>query len=265
MCPTRLRGYGETAQPHYSIPTIARLSSIIRCIRILNSVLVISCRGAVLSDLGCVAGGSYQKFGRRRIAYALAFTGVVLCWANRVRIVLAAPHWTLSVAERAYYAFDTRADALFLGCLLGLIATGDHLEGWKPTTKRTVSVAALLSAIIMIWILFTVNVESLSLPLLWIPVSEIASLIIITYFIVQPTGLGTRAIGVYALVLIGNMTYTIYLVHWPVFVAISPSTVGWPFWLIEVVRIAIVVPIVVASWYLVEKPLMQWRRKLDPS
>jgi peptidoglycan/LPS O-acetylase OafA/YrhL len=44
-------------------------------------------------------------------------------------------------------------------------------------------------------------------------------------------------------------------------VAVSPSTVGWPLWVIELVRFAIVIPIVVASWYLVEKPLMQWRRK----
>jgi peptidoglycan/LPS O-acetylase OafA/YrhL len=206
------------------------------------------------------------KFGKRRIAYALAITGIIASAANRTRIVLVAPHWTLSVADRAYYAFDTRADALFLGCLLGLIATGGHLEDWSPKTKRLVSVAAVAATVIMIWILFSVGVGSRSLPLVWIPVSEIASVLIITYFIVRPTGWGTRAVGVSILVLIGNMTYTIYLVHFPIFVAISPSTVGWSFWVIEVVRMAIVIPLVVASWYLVEKPLMNWRRRaLDPA
>ncbi len=205
------------------------------------------------------------KFGRRQIAYGLACTGVVLCWANRTRIVLDAPHWTLSVADRVYYAFDTHADALFLGCLLGLIATGDHLEGWRPWAKQAISVAALLSSVVMVWILFAVSVGARSLPLVWLPVSELASVVIITYFIVQPKGVGTKAVGISALVLIGNMTYTIYLVHFPVFVAVSPSTVGWPLWLIEVVRFAIVIPITVASWYLIEKPLMQWRRKLDPA
>jgi len=67
--------------------------------------------------------------------------------------------------------------------------------------------------------------------------------------------------GVPVLVLLGNMSYTIYLVHFPVFVAISSSTVGWPAWVIEIVRAGIVAPIVVASWFLVEKPLMQWRRR----
>jgi peptidoglycan/LPS O-acetylase OafA/YrhL len=32
-------------------------------------------------------------------------------------------------------------------------------------------------------------------------------------------------------------------------------------WVIQAVRLAIVIPIVVASWYFIEKPLMQWRRK----
>jgi peptidoglycan/LPS O-acetylase OafA/YrhL len=205
------------------------------------------------------------KFGKRRIAYALALAGIVASVANRMNIVLAAPHWTLAVADRAYYAFDSRADALFFGCLLGLIATGGFLQNWSQRTKRMVSIVALASAIVLLWILFSVNVGARSLPLVWIPVSEIASLVIITYFVVQPTGIGTKVIGVSALVLIGDMTYAIYLVHFPVFIAVSQSTVGWPLWVIEVVRMAIVIPIVVASWYLIEKPLMQWRRKaLNP-
>jgi peptidoglycan/LPS O-acetylase OafA/YrhL len=201
------------------------------------------------------------KFGRRRIAYAMTFAGILLSVGNRMRIVLTAPHWTLSVGDRVYYAFDTRADALFLGCLLGLIATGGNLDDWKPRTRQVVTAAAVASTAAMVWILFSVGVGARSLPLVWIPVSEIASAIIIVYFIVQPKGLGTKVIGISALVLVGNMTYTIYLVHFPVFVAVSPSTVGWPLWVIELVRFAIVIPIVVASWYLVEKPLMQWRRK----
>ncbi len=201
------------------------------------------------------------KFGRRQIAYALTIAGILLSAADRTLNVLAAPHWSLSLGDRVYYSFDTRADALFLGCLLGLIATGGNLEDWTPRTRRVVSAAAMASAAVLVWILFSVNVGSRSLPLVWIPVGELASWIIIVYFIVQPKGLGTKLIGISALVLVGDMTYTIYLVHFPVFVAVSPTTVGWPMWVIQMVRLAIVIPIVVASWYFVEKPLMQWRRK----
>ena len=93
------------------------------------------------------------KFGRRRIAYAMACVGIIACTANRLHIVLDAHPWTIYTADRTYYAFDTRADALFVGCLLGLIATGGHLDGWKPMTRRALSAAALVSTCVMAWII----------------------------------------------------------------------------------------------------------------
>jgi len=117
----------------------------------------------------------------------------------------------------------------------------------------------------MIWIIVNVGVGSRALPLWLLPVAEAASAIIITYFLLQPRGLSTRALGIPVLVLLGNMSYSIYLLHWPVFVAISPFTVRWPFWVYETIRLAVVLSLALASWYLVEQPLMLWRRKaLDP-
>jgi peptidoglycan/LPS O-acetylase OafA/YrhL len=206
------------------------------------------------------------KFGKRKLAYGLAGFGIVACVVDRTYLVLSSPHWTPALLDRTYYSFDTRGDALFIGCLLGLIATGGHLDSWSPRAKQVLSAAALVAAVVLVWVLFEVGVGLRSLPLYWIPICEIASVVIITYFVVRPKGLGTRIVGVSVLVLIGEMTYTIYLVHWPASVAISPSTVNWPFWVIEVVRLAIVIPIAIASWYLMEKPLMNWRRRtLDPA
>lgn len=206
------------------------------------------------------------KFGNRRLAYAMAVTGIVVCFANRVRIVLEAAHWNSFVAGRVYYAFDTRADALFLGCLLGLIATGGHLDGWKPWAKRMLTVLAIASTGIMVWIILSVSLAPRSLPLLWLPVSELASALIIAYFIVQPNGLGTRVIGVSALVFVGNMSYTIYIIHWPIYVAINPYTVHWSYPVMDLARAALIIPIALASWFLVERPLMRWRRHaLDPT
>jgi peptidoglycan/LPS O-acetylase OafA/YrhL len=205
------------------------------------------------------------KFGRRKVGYALAIVGIAICTANRLYIVLSAPHWNIYVADRTYFAFDTRGDALFLGCLLGLIATGNHLENWKPAAKRVLVVAALASTAVMIWIVFNIDLYSRSLPLVWVPVSEVASLLIIMYFIIHPKGVGTKLMGISALVLLGNMSYTIYLLHWPVFVALSPSTTHWSYWQLDAVRIAIVMILALASWYLMEKPLTKWRRReLDP-
>jgi peptidoglycan/LPS O-acetylase OafA/YrhL len=201
------------------------------------------------------------KFGHRKLCYILAIAGIVICTADRVYIVLSAAHWNIFVADRTYFAFDTRGDALFLGCLLGLIATGNHLENWRPVAKRALAIGALLSAVVMIWVVFNVGLYDRSLPLLWVSVTEVASLIIITYFIIHPKGLGTRVMGLSVLVLFGNMSYTIYLMHWPVFVALSPSTTHWSYWELDVVRMAIVIALALASWYWMEKPLTRWRRR----
>ncbi len=206
------------------------------------------------------------RYGSRKLAYALAITGIVICTANRVWIVLHAQHWNSYVAGRAYYAFDTRGEALFLGCLLGLIATGGHFENWRPWAKQGLVWVAVASLAVMIWIILTVSLAPRSLPLVWLPVSEIASAVFIVYFVVHPKGLGTRALSIPVLVFAGEMSYTIYLIHWPIYVAISPYTVRWSFWVMEAARLAIIVPLALASWYLMERPLMRWRRStLDPA
>ena len=81
------------------------------------------------------------------------------------------------------------------------------------------------------------------------------------YFVVSPQGIGSRIVGIGLLVFIGDISYTVYLVHFPVYLALQPSGTGWGFWPTEVVRLAVVFAIAVASWFLIERPLMRWRQR----
>jgi len=38
---------------------------------------------------------------------------------------------------------------------------------------------------------------------------------LIVYFVVCPEGLGSRLVGLAPFVLVGDLAYTLYLVHWP--------------------------------------------------
>jgi peptidoglycan/LPS O-acetylase OafA/YrhL len=76
-----------------------------------------------------------------------------------------------------------------------------------------------------------------------------------------PTSLGAKFAGLGVLVFIGNLSYTVYLVHFPVYLALQPDMTGWGFWWTEVVRLLIIFAIAIASWYLMEKPLMRWRAR----
>ncbi|HLH28061.1 MAG TPA: acyltransferase [Acidimicrobiales bacterium] len=201
------------------------------------------------------------RYASRRAAYLIAAVGVLAAVGDRLYVVLSAPRWDALVAARAYYAFDTRADALFLGCLLGLLATGGHLDGWGPLARRALSVAALASTVVLVWILLHVGLGDRGLPLWWVPVSEVAAVVLITFLLVHPMSWTARLLGLPVLVLLGNTTYAVYLFHWPVYVALSQFTVSWPFWELETVRVVIILSLALASWFLVEKPLMAWRRR----
>ncbi len=206
--------------------------------------------------------------GRRRLAYAVAATGMVACTAERLWIVLRAPSYPGvhdAVVARVYYAFDTRADALFLGCLLGLLASQGLLDNWRRWMRQGLVVAAALAAAVMAWVAWNVGLFDRSLPLVWISVTEVATAIIIVYFVILPEGLGSRLIGLPVLVFVGNLSYTIYLVHWAVYLEVNPERFPWGYWPVEALRLAIIMAIAVPSWLLIERPLTRWRRRSLPT
>ena len=57
------------------------------------------------------------------------------------------------------------------------------------------------------------------------------------------------------------MSHAMCLFHWPVYVALSPYAVRWGYWKMDAVRLAIIVGLSVGCWYLVEQPLLIWRRR----
>jgi peptidoglycan/LPS O-acetylase OafA/YrhL len=200
---------------------------------------------------------------RRGPAYGFAAAGLLLSIGDRLWQAYSAPHFNDAVFTRIYYAFDTRADALFLGCLLGLLATDGFLSGWKRWSARTLSVAAVASVGFMIWILFNSPLFQERMVVWWIPLTTIASAIIIVYFVICPKGLGSRFVGLGVFVFLGDLTYTLYLVHFPVYLALQPGADGthWSYWPTELVRLAIIFAIAIGSWFLIEKPLLRWRQR----
>ncbi len=202
---------------------------------------------------------------RLRLAYGLAAGGLVLSVADRLWWVYHAQHHTTAafntVFDRVYYAFDTRADALFLGCLLGLVAADGLLDGWPRWARNVLTASAAASAAFLAWILLYSPLFTETLVVWWLPATAVASAVIVTYFVICPAGVGSRLVGLGLLVFIGDISYTVYLVHFPVYLALEPSGTGWGFWPTELVRLAVVFAIAIASWFLIERPLMRWRQR----
>ena len=200
----------------------------------------------------------------RRLAYGFAVAGLALSTADRLWQVYSAQHFytPANVAfTRVYYAFDTRADALFVGCLLGLLAADGHLHRWRPWAIRALTAAAVASTVFLVWILLYAPLFTENLVVWWLPLTTVASAVVIVYFVMRPEAIGSRLVGLGVLVFIGDLSYTVYLVHFPVYLAIGPAGTGWGFWPTELVRLAIIFAIAIASWFCIEKPLMRWRQR----
>ena len=193
--------------------------------------------------------------GRRRLAYGFACIGIGLERCRSPVVTLRAPHFDTATFTRVYYAFDTRADALFLGCLLGLLATDGYLNGWSTGAKRLTAVAAAVSTVFFVWILLDAPLFREGLVVWQLPATTVACAIVFVYFVVCPTGIGSRVVGFGVLVFIGDLSYTLYLVHFPVYLALQPNGTHWSFWPTELVRLAIIFAIAIASWFLIERPL----------
>ena len=198
---------------------------------------------------------------RAKLAYFFAIAGLLLSAGDRLFLVLGAHPFTNVTFMRIYYAFDPRADALFAGCLLGLLAADGWLTGWGAWGKAVITTLAAVSTAFLIWILLYAPLFSRDVALWWIPLTTVASVILMIYFVVCPTSLGAKFAGLGVLVFIGDLSYTVYLLHFPVYLALQPNQTGWGFWPTELARLAIIFGIAIASWYLMEKPLMRWRAK----
>ena len=197
----------------------------------------------------------------RRLAYAFAVVGALASTGDRLFLVYRAPHFDAAVFARVYYAFDTRADALFVGCLLGLLAADGYLHGWPRWARGLLTAAAAASGLFLCWILLYAPLNTENLCVWWLPLTTLASAIILAYFVVCPSSLGSKFVGLGALVFIGNLSYTVYLVHFPVYLAIQQNETGWAYWPNELARLGVIFTIAIASWFLMERPLMRWRQR----
>ena len=198
---------------------------------------------------------------KRHLAYAFVVIGMLVSTADRLYLIYHAPHFDPAVFSRVYYAFDTRADALFLGCLLGLLAADGYLHDWARWARGLITAAAAASAIFLCWILLEAPLFTENLAVWWLPASTLASAIILTYFVICPGSLGSRFVGLGVLVFIGDLSYTVYLVHFPVYLAVQQSNTGWAYGPNELFRLVIIFTIAICSWFLIERPLMRWRAR----
>jgi len=161
--------------------------------------------------------------------------------------------WNSGVAEyRVEFATDTRADAILLGCALGLALT----------TGRRVRVPTLAFVLAGVGLcLGTYTADFASLYRWRFTVAAIASTVMVAYLVTAPSPAIARLFRHPVLVWSGRRSYGLYLWHVPIYWIVTERLSYLPAVTQGAIVVCATLAAVTASWRFVERPLQERRHR----
>ena len=164
--------------------------------------------------------------------------------------------------SRVYYGTDTRLQALLVGAALGAVLSGRAAvrlaRGWAVAVQGLGAVAAvaLVAAIGLVQ-----DNDARLFRGGFLAVAVLSALVLAA--LVTTDGADRGALGTVLawrpLVVIGLMSYGIYLWHWPVFVTLTPLRTGLTGPSLLVLRVFVTLVLAAASYVFVEQPIRRPR------
>ena len=200
---------------------------------------------------------------RRPLFWLGVVSVAIVLYSNLARLLFALNDVS---SDRIYYGFDTRADGLAIGILAALV-----LHRAQRGTHTVARLRALMTSSGMLGVALALYLTSLAIrdPLFRDTVryamQSLATSIAILYGFMGSRG-GTERLGRLSsfrpVVVVGQASYSIYLVHFVLFAAIGDRLDVLPLGLRVLVLTVVGVGAGVVIWQLVERPLEAVRHKL---
>jgi peptidoglycan/LPS O-acetylase OafA/YrhL len=185
---------------------------------------------------------------RTRRRHALPVTLLALLGAS-LGMLLLVGHEPM----RVYYGTDVRAAELLIGAL-GALAFHSQRRDVLAAACRWLAPAALVG---LAWSWHSARESSPLLGRGGLALHALGVLVLVVA-VAAPGPLG-RASGWWPLRQIGLLSYGIYLIHWPVFLWLTPLRTGWSIAATDVARLALTLALAVVSYRLVEQPVRHGR------
>jgi peptidoglycan/LPS O-acetylase OafA/YrhL len=155
-----------------------------------------------------------------------------------------------------FYRTDTRADSILWGALFAHI----WVRGKEP--KRGLVVAGWVAAVFLLACLPFATQEG---PFVYwggfIAIDFACAVLILA--ILDGRWVGRHFFELKPFVALGIVSYAFYLWHLPVFFAIRFFDPHWNDVVRVVVAIAVTLSLTILSWFLLERPLMHWSKRLE--
>jgi peptidoglycan/LPS O-acetylase OafA/YrhL len=201
------------------------------------------------------------------LVWPVALTGLAMLWRRRrssIRLPLlvlsvsgVALSWWLLVRhglQRGFLGTDARAASILLGAALAaIVPLGPH----AVTERRArIATACLWVGLVASALLWSVGDWPPRFPLgLLLPLQGLATVSVLVGVVLAPSSRPATALSWGPLVLLGRVSYGVYLWHWPVFVLLTPRRLGAGWFVTTTVRLAVLAVLVAVSWLAVEGPV----------
>lgn len=163
--------------------------------------------------------------------------------------------------RRLYYATDTHADGLLMGCLVGCLVSWNLLpkSRWLEVFMKCVALASVL------FIVFLVLTTKHDNPLLYVGGLSFAALgiaVSLLTLVSWPAGLAAAVLRFKPLTWVGRISYGLYLWHWPVRGLVFGKA-AQASWKQIVVAVVLSFAITSFSFYLIERPFLRWKKRFS--
>jgi peptidoglycan/LPS O-acetylase OafA/YrhL len=170
----------------------------------------------------------------------------------------------LSGWNRVQYGFDTHADGLLLGSALGLaFALGKLPKG--SNTHRFLQIAFLPMSAFFIWLVISPEQSSSFYVFGGYTFFSIAIALIIWWLIVFQPPIIHRIVQSHPLILIGRISYALYLWHAPIWHMTRNLSINIPPALLIVGNIVISFLFALFSQRYIERPLLRLKNRFQPT
>lgn len=159
--------------------------------------------------------------------------------------------------DRLLSGTDTRADSLLLGCFAGVLVSSSLMpeKAWQALWLK---VCAFISVpmLLLLGTRWTLSPDMVCIG--WLLASVLAMLLIL-YLINAPRGILHVLFQNPVLVYTGQISYGLYLWHFPILKAMQQHRLPWQY----MGYLMLVIPAVLASYYLIEKPFLAWKKRFQ--
>lgn len=200
-----------------------------------------------------------RTFKNRWAIAILAFVLAGSSWLLRIYLI----HYGASY-ERLYNGLDTRADALMIGSLLGIILSSNLLS---DRTKNILSKWLEFFSYFAVLALITITVNLVwTNPQLyyWVFfIVEILTATLIFNLIINKNSVLHKVLSMKWIVWVGSISYGLYLWHYPIYKTMQ----NLQYSPIEVLVYGSLATFMVSagSFYILEKPILKWKNRYSGS